>query len=58
MTIYDLKLHEILTLDDYSVMRVPGGWIYHYMHADIMCFVPFDNDMMPTGDYNKFDLTT
>lgn len=26
--VYDLLLHEELTLRDYQVMRVPGGWIY------------------------------
>ena len=37
MTIWDLELHESLTIegtggaDVARVIRVPGGWIYYYM---------------------------
>ena len=30
--IYDLKLHETRSADDFFITRVPGGWIYtHYV---------------------------
>ena len=28
MNIYDLKLHETRSADDFFITRVPGGWIY------------------------------
>jgi hypothetical protein len=28
--IWELKLHETITLNDFSVTRVPGGWIYRF----------------------------
>jgi len=49
MTIYDLNLHEVYKEPDFSVMRVPGGWIYRFWDYINDCehlnaiFVPFDN---------------
>jgi len=49
-SVYDLKLHEEVWLDNYTVVkRVPGGWIYQFRFpppegCDIGVFVPFDND--------------
>ena len=30
-TIFDLKMHDVMPLGDWSVMRVPGGWIYSHI---------------------------
>ena len=48
-TIYDLKLHETITVaDDMLCTRVPGGWIYEIQKpaANILetVFVPFNNE--------------
>jgi len=49
-SIYDLKLHEEIWLDNFTVvMRVPGGWIYLFRCPpnegnDLGVFVPFDNE--------------
>jgi hypothetical protein len=52
---YMMKLHEKISLDNkYTVLRVPGGWIY-YKHietpgeniqrlASTSVFVPFNNE--------------
>ncbi|MFH1882117.1 MAG: hypothetical protein ABIL62_05330 [Planctomycetota bacterium] len=52
---YMMKLHEKISLDNkYTVLRVPGGWIY-YNHiettgeniqqlASTSVFVPFNNE--------------
>jgi hypothetical protein len=53
-TIYDLKLHETLEVEDgiikgkkYEITRVPGGWIYALdfpgWRLTQVVFVPFDN---------------
>lgn len=56
-TIYDLKLHETMEIEEgeigikgkkYEVTRVPGGWIFllefpGYRQAPTV-FVPFDNE--------------
>ena len=50
-TIYELKLHENLQLEDYQITRVPGGWIYRYWDYDkreyypSATFVPYNNDL-------------
>ena len=42
-TIYDLKLHEIMTINNGQlIMRVPGGWIYKI--DDKYIFVPYNNE--------------
>lgn len=45
-----MKLHEVLWKDRFSVLRVPGGWIYtlplysnEYYTALSSCFVPYPN---------------
>ncbi len=58
-SIYDLKLHETCRIsimsctkavvDYYSVIRVPGGWIYHLWDLNTQTytrdfFVPFNNE--------------
>ena len=48
-TIYDLKLHEAITIDPgICIMRVASGWIYDCWDKEKDCFkqgtfVPFDN---------------
>ena len=29
-TIYELKFHESLQLEDFEITRVAGGWVYRY----------------------------
>ncbi len=52
---YMMKLHEKISLDNkYTVLRVPGGWIYYndietpgenIQHlASAFVFVPFNNE--------------
>lgn len=48
-TIYDMRLHETLSLSRYlEVTRVPGGWVYELYdpcsEATTAVFVPFDNE--------------
>lgn len=57
-TIYDLELHEWYTDNNARVLRVPGGWIYHYQDEYVdpesrnyipiisRVFVPFNNEFM------------
>jgi len=56
-SIYDLELHEgidIIMPDTpvmYNVIRVPGGWNYHYIRLDsnaMTCqFVPYHEEFKP-----------
>ena len=55
-TIYELKLHETGFYKDFSVLRVPGGWIYRYWdygnedyYADSI-FVPYDNEFIKLNE--------
>lgn len=60
--IYKLKLHEsieIRRLGGFTITRVPGGWLYRFLHTGSVTastvFVPFDNEFManpvvPTPD--------
>ena len=63
-TIYDLKLHETLELDDdITIIRVPGGWIYTYYSdyynqhkTSSMVFVPYSlefNEDLKIPPFNK-----
>lgn len=29
--IYDMKLHERITFSNFTIDRVPGGWLYTYL---------------------------
>ena len=48
-SVYDLKIHETLKVETESkmslkVLRVPGGWIYYRINANLgitSTFVPF-----------------
>lgn len=53
--LYMLKLHESISMDDkYTVLRVPGGWIYYdrigkseengKLLTSTAVFVPLDNE--------------
>ncbi|MDM1033807.1 hypothetical protein HX017_15405 [Myroides marinus] len=62
-TIYDLKLHEAITLNvkingdkqmTIMVTRVPGGFLYHANDLDMQTFVPFNDEFKNsdnTGNY-------
>jgi hypothetical protein len=43
-TIYELKLHEILDVNFFSVLRVAGGWLYFDKGNMLVTFVPFNNE--------------
>lgn len=63
--IYAMELHEKIYLTDgHEVMRVAGGWIYHFYHVSYQydpnagqievtrvssTFVPFDNQFQDRG---------
>lgn len=54
MKIYDLELHDKLTLPDgdIQVLKVPGGWIYTittFEGVTNSVFVPFDKDLKNEG---------
>jgi hypothetical protein len=44
-TIYELELHEILPTLNWSITRVPGGWIYR-PQGNLLAgtFVPFNDE--------------
>ena len=46
--IYKMEIHSPLDLytiyGEVRVLRVPGGWIYHYKKQSV--FVPWDNEFM------------
>ena len=45
--IYKMSLHEIRILEDFYVMRVPGGWIYSSTKGGIFgVFVPWNEEYM------------
>lgn len=50
-TIYAMSLHETIHLNNgYTVMRVPGGWLYSHKdpHDNVVeTFVPFSNEFSP-----------
>ena len=41
-----MKLHEKISINNMTVLRVPGGWIYYTRYADngnIGVFVPYND---------------
>ncbi len=47
--IYDLELHESLDLEELVIIRVPGGWVYHWdfdnnRFGKSSQFVPFNHE--------------
>jgi len=65
LTVFDLKMHEIITLGEWSVMRVPGGWIYshvdyntvvHDQHAGNQNTMDTHSVFVPYSDAVKRDL--
>jgi hypothetical protein len=44
--IYNMKLHEIQTFNEFKVVRVPGGWLYitKFFADTSAVFVPFNNE--------------
>lgn len=68
-TIYDLDLHEAINIQvfiskgegtyiNYSVMRVPGGWLYRTAlnGHPLINFVPFDSEYSMNYDENGREL--
>ena len=59
MNIYNMKLHEVLTIVGFCILRVSGGWIYFSWndvvgdYADVGNFVPFDNEFMGIVNENN-----
>jgi hypothetical protein len=52
--IYEMKLHEEMNIGlCWSVLRVPGGWIYTNSASNSK-FIPFDNEFMEE-EYKKED---
>lgn len=42
-----MSLHEIRILEDFYVMRVPGGWIYSSIKGGVFgVFVPWSEEYM------------
>ena len=43
-----MNLHDVLHIDEFKILRVPGGWIYtpfqYYGTQNLSCFVPFHNE--------------
>lgn len=50
-TIYEIKLHESITINGLEIIRVPGGWIYS-RYPNALVFVPYYNDV--DEYYKKF----
>jgi hypothetical protein len=51
--IYNMKLHEWTQLKGmYSVLRVPGGWLYtySYMGNNNTVFVPYNDEFDSDAD--------
>jgi hypothetical protein len=44
MNIYDLKLHEKIRIGDFTIYRLPGGWIYQSMIWDGSIFIPYNDE--------------
>lgn len=49
LAIYDMKLHQVLSIGDSMVKRVPGGWVYSIPasdQSDQAVFVPYHNEFL------------
>ena len=47
-SLYDMELHEEIGVDIYSVLRVPGGWIYTHDGHGASVFIPKDLEFSPS----------
>lgn len=45
MNIYNMALGDVLKDEGYRILRVAGGWIYHF-GGSASTFVPFNNEFM------------
>ena len=43
-SIYEMRLHEIVNTEFYSILRVAGGWIYSCIVYKTSVFVPWHNE--------------
>lgn len=52
-SIYELKLHEVMELDDLEldILRVPGGWLYNSV------FVPYSNEFKNSEISDRLNMT-
>ena len=55
--IYNMKLHEEIGVGDYTILRVPGGWIYKRIWEGCISivFVPYSTefDFRPSTNTRK-----
>ena len=56
--LYNMSLHEILTLEDgIKIIRVPGGWIYRFEsyngESESSCFVPYSKKLERFQTFNN-----
>jgi len=45
--LYKQDLHEVMTKDDLTIIRVSGGWVYVYSQKDVQpvaVFVPYNDE--------------
>ena len=56
--VYKLGLHESMTVADYFITRVPGGWLYrsNQSYTAPLCFVPFDNGFQEIKRFSLEDI--
>lgn len=49
--IYNMQLHTLIPITGlYSVVRVPGGWIYLFNGSSIPLFVPYNDEFDTDAD--------
>jgi hypothetical protein len=50
-SIYEMKLHDCITINGLTIIRVAGGWIYSFQSENSTdVFVPFNNEFQePVG---------
>jgi hypothetical protein len=48
--LWDMKLHEELSNSNYTITKVPGGWIYKDIMSNNLCFVPTDAEFLIEDD--------
>jgi hypothetical protein len=43
--LHEMKLHTELNFNNFTILRVPGGWLYLYYNVNTcVVFVPFNNE--------------
>ena len=49
-SIYEMRLHEIVNTEFYSILRVAGGWIYSCIVYKTSVFVPWHNEFQQANE--------